>query len=67
MKFMANNKTEACCKWARSYLMNFDDFGKNPSLTVEMTSLQGDGDAYATRLNFCPNCGAKTEISEDEE
>lgn len=65
MKFYDDGTNEPCCDWAASYLMNCDELVTEIP-EVEVETVQHDGDYYPSKLKYCSNCGAKTEVGVKE-
>ena len=68
MKLTKSGEIEACCEWAKTRAQSqriFSDkiLGKKRRIigmmTVRLTDIKALG---GEQLNFCPNCGSKTEI-----
>ena len=71
MKLTKSGYIEACCEWSKAEFnfWNKDSLVRNDDGTFEYSGLVVDvwnNYYYNFPLNFCPNCGAKTEIEGGE-
>ena len=71
MNVTESGKIEACCRWVNeineSEYLKFDPIGAAGNIGVPVLRLKEFGGWWALfPLNFCPSCGAKTEVSRRE-
>lgn len=58
MKITKDKKIEPCCEWTKRWLGYFEvDGGK-----IVMLDVHGNPVHKYSPVNFCPFCGAKTEV-----
>ncbi|MBX8640738.1 MAG: hypothetical protein KIS29_10425 [Thermoplasmata archaeon] len=71
MKLLKDGTIEPCCDWVRNAMIApimkidpYDASGKIGRPVLRITSLGGW--FLLLYLNYCPNCGAKTEIEQED-
>ena len=72
MKVTETGKIEPCCDWVskiikESEYLKFDPIGVGGNIGIPILRLKQFGGWWALfSIDYCPSCGAKTEISKGE-
>ena len=63
MKIMKNGTIEPCCDKAKEWIDCFCVYIHNEkNKVIEVTVLRSSDEYYDLPVDFCPFCGAKTEV-----